>query len=131
LSDFFIQSEELSRTIFTIIHDDLVESIVAATEQIVGDLNMRGSGILIVLPTDSVYGLIEYAYCLIMKCYFRGNVASKRNVTQNKVWFSRVVESSCSLGRQGNAGERPERRSGWLYNWAGREFFCPFFLPSW
>ncbi|MCX6036281.1 MAG: hypothetical protein NTV38_15130 [Chloroflexi bacterium] len=60
LSDFYIQSKELSRTIFTIIHDDLVESIVAATEQIVGDLNIRGSGILIVLPTDSVHGLIEY-----------------------------------------------------------------------
>ncbi len=60
LSNFYMQSEELSRTIFTVIHDDLVESIVAVTEQIVGDLNKPGSGILIVLPADSVYGLIEY-----------------------------------------------------------------------
>jgi nitrogen regulatory protein P-II 1 len=60
LSDFYVQSEELSRTIFTIIYDDFVERIVAVTEQIVGDLNKPGSGILIVLPIDSVHGLIEY-----------------------------------------------------------------------
>jgi nitrogen regulatory protein P-II 1 len=60
LSDFFTQSEELSRTVFTIIHDDVVEHIIRATEQIVGDLNKPGTGILIVLPTDSVHGLIEY-----------------------------------------------------------------------
>jgi hypothetical protein len=50
----------LSRTIFTIIYDDFVERIVAVTEQIVGDLNKPGSGILIVLPIDCVHGLIEY-----------------------------------------------------------------------
>ncbi len=60
LSDFYMQSEELSRTIFTIIHDDLVKNLIAVTEQIVGDLNKPGSGILVVLPTDSVHGLIEY-----------------------------------------------------------------------
>ena len=60
LSDFYAQSEELSRTIFTIAHDQLVDHIVAVTEQIVGDLNKPGTGILIVLPTDSVHGLIEY-----------------------------------------------------------------------
>ncbi len=60
LSDFFVQSEELSRTIFTIIQDDLVQRIVMATEEIVGDLEKPGNGILIVLPTDSVHGFIEY-----------------------------------------------------------------------
>jgi hypothetical protein len=60
LNDFYVQSEELSRTIFTIIPDALVERILAVTEQIVGDLNKPGTGILIVLPTDSVHGLIEY-----------------------------------------------------------------------
>jgi len=60
LSNFYVQSEDLSRTIFTIIRDDLVERILAVTEQIVGDLNTPGTGILIVLPTDSVHGLIEY-----------------------------------------------------------------------
>ena len=60
LSDFYVQGEELSRTIFTVIRDDLVERIVAVTGQIVGDLSKPGSGILIVLPIDSVHGLIEY-----------------------------------------------------------------------
>ena len=60
ISDFYIHDEAMSRTIFTVIHDDLVEGIVDVTEQIVGELNKPGSGILIVLPTDSVHGLIEY-----------------------------------------------------------------------
>jgi hypothetical protein len=60
LSDFFVQSEELSRTIFTIVQDDRVARIVKVTEELVGDLKKPGNGILIVLPTDSVYGFIEY-----------------------------------------------------------------------
>jgi hypothetical protein len=60
LSDFYIQSEELSRTIFTIIDDDLVERIIALTEQIAGDLCIPGNGILVVLPTDQVRGLIDH-----------------------------------------------------------------------
>jgi tRNA A37 threonylcarbamoyladenosine synthetase subunit TsaC/SUA5/YrdC len=45
---------------FTIIRDELVGYIISATEKIAGDLDKPGNGILIVLPTDSVYGLIEY-----------------------------------------------------------------------
>ena len=60
LSDFFVQGEELSRTIFTIVQDELVERILQATEEIVGDLEKPGKGILIVLPIDSVHGFIEY-----------------------------------------------------------------------
>jgi nitrogen regulatory protein P-II 1 len=60
VSDFFVQSEDLSRTIFTIIRDDLVEAIIKVTGDIVGDLDQPGKGILIVLPVDSVHGLIEY-----------------------------------------------------------------------
>lgn len=60
LSDFYVPSEELSRTIFTIINDDLVEGIIAVTEQIAGDLNLPGNGILAVLPIDQVRGLIEH-----------------------------------------------------------------------
>lgn len=60
LHDFYVQDEKLSRTVFTFIGDDLVESILAATEKIVGDLSKPGTGILIVLPADSVHGLIEY-----------------------------------------------------------------------
>jgi nitrogen regulatory protein P-II 1 len=60
LSDFYDHDEKLSRTIFTILRDDLAGQIISATEKIVGDLNEPGNGILIVLPADSVHGLIEY-----------------------------------------------------------------------
>jgi nitrogen regulatory protein P-II 1 len=60
LSDFYDRGEELSRTILTIINDNLVERIIAVTEKIVGDLCKPGTGILTVLPVDNVYGLIEY-----------------------------------------------------------------------
>ncbi len=60
LSDFYDRDEELSRTIFTILREELVEHIISATEKVVGDLNTPGNGILIVLPADSVHGLIEY-----------------------------------------------------------------------
>ena len=60
LNDFYVHDEKLSRTVFTVVHDEMVEKIITVTEQIVGDLNKQGTGILIVLPTDSVHGLIEY-----------------------------------------------------------------------
>jgi len=60
LNDFYVHDETLSRTVFTIVHDEMVEKIITVTEQIVGDLNKPGTGILVVLPTDSVHGLIEY-----------------------------------------------------------------------
>jgi hypothetical protein len=60
LNDFYVHDEKLSRTVFTIGPDEMVEKIITVTEQIVGDLDKPGTGILIVLPTDSVHGLIEY-----------------------------------------------------------------------
>jgi hypothetical protein len=60
ISDFYVHDEEMSRTIFTIVRDEMVEKIISVTEQIVGDLNKPGTGILVVLPADSVHGLIEY-----------------------------------------------------------------------
>ena len=60
LSDFYDNDQKLSRTMFTIIRDELVGDIISATEKIAGDLNVPGNGILIVLPADSVHGLIEY-----------------------------------------------------------------------
>jgi nitrogen regulatory protein PII len=60
LSDFDDHDEKLSRTIFIIIRDELVEHIISATEKVAGDLNKPGNGILVVLPADSVHGLIEY-----------------------------------------------------------------------
>jgi nitrogen regulatory protein PII len=60
LNDFYVHDEKLSRTVLTIVHDEMVEKIITVTEQTVGDLNKPGTGILVILPTDSVYGLIEY-----------------------------------------------------------------------
>lgn len=60
ISDFYVHDEEMSRTIFTIVRDEMVEKIISVTEQIVGDLNKPGTGILVVLPADGVHGLIEY-----------------------------------------------------------------------
>jgi len=60
LHDFYGESEKLSRTIFTIVKNDLVDRIITITKKIVGDLDKPGTGILIVLPADSVHGLIEY-----------------------------------------------------------------------
>jgi nitrogen regulatory protein P-II 1 len=60
LSDFFVQSEELSRTIFTVVEDGLVDNIVAATERVVGDLCKPGTGIMIILAAEQVLGLIDY-----------------------------------------------------------------------
>jgi hypothetical protein len=60
LSDFYEQNEEMSRTLFSILRDDLVEPVLAATKQVVGDLDQPGNGILMVLPMEQVHGLIEY-----------------------------------------------------------------------
>lgn len=61
LSDFYTHDEKLSRTLFTVLEDDsLVEKVIHATVQVVGDLDQPGNGILVVLPVDSVHGLIRY-----------------------------------------------------------------------
>jgi nitrogen regulatory protein P-II 1 len=61
LSDFYTHDEKLSRTLFTVLDDDSqVEKIIQATSQTVGDLDKPGTGILMVLPVDSVHGLIRY-----------------------------------------------------------------------
>jgi hypothetical protein len=58
LEDFYPTPENLGRTIFTIADDEsLVEKVVKATEKVVGDLNEPKRGILVVLPTSSIYGL--------------------------------------------------------------------------
>jgi nitrogen regulatory protein PII len=58
LEDFYPTPENLGRTIFTITDDEgLVEKVVKATEKVVGDLNEPKRGILVVLPTSSIYGL--------------------------------------------------------------------------
>ncbi len=58
LEDFYPDPEHLGRTIFTIISDEsLIKKIVAVTEEIVGNLDEPNTGLLVVLPTQQVYGL--------------------------------------------------------------------------
>ncbi|MBU4226617.1 MAG: hypothetical protein KKC71_12465 [Chloroflexi bacterium] len=61
LEDFYPDPESLSRTIFTVIGDDsLIEKVVAATEEIVGDLSQPDRGLLMVLPVSRIYGLRKH-----------------------------------------------------------------------
>ncbi len=58
LEDFLPQPERLSRTIFTMIDEEgVVEKVIAATVEVVGDLSEPGRGLLMVLPVSQVYGL--------------------------------------------------------------------------
>jgi hypothetical protein len=59
LEDFLPQPERLSRTLFTMIEDeDVVEKVIAATQDVVGDLCVPDRGLLMVLPVSQVYGLM-------------------------------------------------------------------------
>jgi nitrogen regulatory protein P-II 1 len=57
LEDFYPDPEHMSRTMFTIISDDLVRKVVEATFRVVGDMNEPNTGLLVVLPTAAAYGL--------------------------------------------------------------------------
>ncbi len=61
LEDFYHHQSDISHTLFTIIDDEeQIWKVVEATEALVGDLSEPGNGILVVLPTVSVHGLIKY-----------------------------------------------------------------------
>jgi nitrogen regulatory protein PII len=61
LEDFVHHTADISNTLFSVIEsDELKQKVLAATEAVVGDLNKPGNGILIVLPLESVYGLVHY-----------------------------------------------------------------------
>jgi nitrogen regulatory protein PII len=57
LEDFYPDPERMSRTIFTILKDELVQQVVEATYRVVGDLQEPNTGLLVVLPTTAAYGL--------------------------------------------------------------------------
>jgi nitrogen regulatory protein PII len=57
LEDFYPDPEHMSRTMFTILNDDMVQKVVDATYKVVGDLNEPNTGLLVVLPTIAAYGL--------------------------------------------------------------------------
>ncbi len=57
LKDFYEIPENLNRTIFTIVKDEAhVDAIVAATKNVVGELDEQETGLLLVLPILRVYG---------------------------------------------------------------------------
>jgi hypothetical protein len=47
----------MSRTLFTVMKDELVPKVVEATLRVVGDLDEPNTGVLVVLPTLMAYGL--------------------------------------------------------------------------
>ena len=58
LDDFYEAPETVSRTVFTAVKDEaMIDKIVAATQDLVGDLNNPDTGLLLVLPVARAYGL--------------------------------------------------------------------------
>jgi hypothetical protein len=58
LESFYPRPEELSRTVFTIVETDaLVKKVIAATEEVIGDLTEPDRGLLVVLPVSQTRGL--------------------------------------------------------------------------
>jgi nitrogen regulatory protein PII len=58
LSDFYERSEELSRTLFSVVEDQAtVERVRQATIAVVGDLGDPDTGLLVVLPVDQADGV--------------------------------------------------------------------------
>lgn len=58
LEDITEHVENLNRTIFTVVdNEEMVDKVVEATQNIVGDLNLPNTGILVVIPVLRAYGL--------------------------------------------------------------------------
>ncbi len=58
LMDFIQDEEDRHHTLFTIVRErEVVDRIIAATQEILGDLNLPNTGILAVLPVLEAYGL--------------------------------------------------------------------------
>jgi nitrogen regulatory protein P-II 1 len=58
IEDIFQHVEDSSRTLFTVVQsEEMVDKVVAATQNITGDLNLPNTGILVVLPVVRAYGL--------------------------------------------------------------------------
>ena len=62
LDDFFQQDENLHRTVISIIRErSVVDRIIQATQDLLGDLNQPNTGILVVLPVLEAYGLDRFS----------------------------------------------------------------------
>lgn len=61
LADFYHHQSDINHTLFSVVDEEpLVQKVVQATEALLGSLDQPGKGILVVLPTFSVHGLIKY-----------------------------------------------------------------------
>jgi nitrogen regulatory protein PII len=61
LEDFYHHQSDINHTLFTLVDEEtLVQKVVQATEDLVGSLEEPGNGIMAILPTVSVHGLIKY-----------------------------------------------------------------------
>jgi nitrogen regulatory protein P-II 1 len=57
LEDFLPKVDRMSRTVFSVVDDDeIIEKVIDATQQVVGDLDDPDRGLFIVLPISRVYG---------------------------------------------------------------------------
>ena len=57
LDDFYEMPEMFSRTIFTLVEDQaVVDRLLQATQQVVGDLDNFDTGVFLVLPVLQAYG---------------------------------------------------------------------------
>ncbi len=59
LQDTFAGSSPANKTIVTVVPGELVEKIAHIVQDVCGDFNKSGSGIMISLPVDKIYGLGE------------------------------------------------------------------------
>jgi nitrogen regulatory protein PII len=58
LRDFYEVPENMNRTIFTVVDNEAqVDALVAATQEVVGELDEQGTGLLLVLPVARAYGV--------------------------------------------------------------------------
>lgn len=58
LQDMLSYDESLNRTLFTVVKDqEIADRVLAATQEVVGDLNLPNTGILVMLPVLQAYGL--------------------------------------------------------------------------
>jgi hypothetical protein len=63
LEDLMGHEESLNRTLFTVVpNDEMVDKVLAATQDLIGDLNQPNTGILAVIPVARVYGLDRKDY---------------------------------------------------------------------
>lgn len=60
LEDFYHHESDINHTLFTLLESEaLAQKVLEATEAVVGDLDQPGNGILAILPTVNVHGLIK------------------------------------------------------------------------